>query len=103
MPAWEEQAGNFACSMPKLLQCAAVAPASKVLAEQQKLQVCDLQVKLQENARDVEAHSCGGTITCKVPPSFGALQAALEPWSSVTLGEGVHFQVKTLQKTCICL
>ena len=37
-----------------------------------------------------------------VPPSFGALQATLEPESSVMLGEGVRFEVNRLQGTSIC-
>ena len=57
---------------------------------------CCLQVKVQEKARDVEAHSNGGAITCMLPPSLGAISAVLEPRSSVTLGDGVRFEVNML-------
>lgn len=54
------------------------------------------QVKLQEGVRDVETHSGGGTISCKLSPSPTATSAALKPRSGVTLGDGIQFKVMRL-------
>lgn len=53
----------------------------------------DMQVNLQENFRNVQVHSSGGAISCKLPPSIGAVPAVLQPRDHVKLGEGIQFEV----------
>ncbi|KAL0030213.1 hypothetical protein WJX77_003267 [Trebouxia sp. C0004] len=57
-----------------------------------------IQLKLQENLREVQAYSRGGDITCTLPPELGAISAALEPVSNVNCAQGVGFEVCIRQK-----
>ena len=59
-------------------------------------------MKLQEGVRGIEALSSGGTISCKLPPSPAAFSAALEPRSSVTLGDGIQLEVTAAAVSTTC-
>ncbi|KAL0022852.1 hypothetical protein WJX79_011082 [Trebouxia sp. C0005] len=55
-----------------------------------------IQLKLQDNLREVQAYSSGGDINCTLPPKLGAISAALEPASNVNCAQGVGFEAGVL-------
>jgi len=58
-----------------------------------KSKLADVQMKLQENLREVQVRSCGGDIRCTLPPALGAVSASLDPIGNASFAEGVCFEV----------
>ena len=53
----------------------------------------DVQLKLQENLREVQAQSFGGIICCTLPPALRPISASLQPICNTTLAEDLQFKV----------
>ena len=53
-----------------------------------------MQVKLQENLRELDSLSEGGAIHCTLPPALGSVPASLRPSKGATFASGVQFRAR---------